>query len=115
MSISNVKHRPNKVAKGFTKHYEQRENKGRQVRLWLANSNKSSDLSSLIVRGTTDHLAGGKWLYIKKIKVEHPIDKGYFKEVYVLTDKGKARLKTLKRFKGNNFPFWEYMHKTDTN
>jgi hypothetical protein len=99
MSISNVKNRPNKVAKGFTKHYERNEKLGKSR---IDNpkhpdyKEKSSHINSLIVRGTTDVLAGGMLFLIKKIKKEHPIDKGYFKEVFVLSEFGKAKLRNKK-------------------
>jgi len=97
--MSNVKNRPNKLAKGFTKHYERCEKMGR-VRISNPkhpqhNEEKSRIINSLIVKGTTDELRG--YLFIaKKIKKEHPKDRGYFKEVYVLTDMGRAKLRNLK-------------------
>lgn len=33
----------------------------------------------------------------KKVMKEHPTDKGYFKEVFVLSDSGKRRLRDIKR------------------
>lgn len=95
---SNVANRPNRQAKGFTKHYERREAKGRMTRANL-------EVGALIVRGTTDHLVRAKWLYFKKVQVEHPTDKGYFKTVFVLTDTGKKRLKTMKRLKETVYHF----------
>lgn len=101
LKISNVYQRPNKVSKGFTKHYEKWAQKGRQriSNNKHPNYNKrgtAQEILSLIVRGTTDKLNGLGFVYKKKILKEHPIDKGYFKEVYVLTDAGKRKLKNLK-------------------
>jgi hypothetical protein len=101
--MSNIKNRPNKLAKGFTKHFERCEKIGK-VRITNPkhtkyNEEKIGVITNLIVRGTTDILRGYKSLFCKKIKVEHPIDKGYFKEVYVLTDFGKSKLRNLKRKK----------------
>ena len=101
--ISNIKNRPNKLAKGFTKHYERREAKG-QIRISNPkhpkyNEEKERIINNLIVRGTTDKLNGYSFIYRKLIKKEHPVDKGYFKEVYVLTDSGRAKLARLKREK----------------
>ncbi len=100
---SNVENRPNKIAKGFTKHYEREEAKGK-IRISNPkhlnyNEEKSIIINKLIVRGTTDELRGYSLFYRKLIKKEHPIDKGYFKEVYVLSDMGKAKLARLKRKK----------------
>lgn len=117
-TTSNVKQRLNKQAKGFTKHYERNEAKGRVT---ISNPKhpqydaiKAPLINTLIVRGTLDHLSGNKMFLIKKVKVEHPTDKGYFKEVYILTDSGKRLLKSRKRLKEMGLPFWEYMYKTDT-
>lgn len=87
--FSNVDKRPNKVAKGFTKHHERNMSKGKE--------NMKPDIGSLIVRGTTDVLAKKTSLGIsKRILKEHPTDKGYFKEVLILSDAGKLKLKQLK-------------------
>lgn len=94
-----MNNRPNKQAVGFTKHYERREKQGRTR---ISNPKhplyKSKDemIVSLIVRGTLDELRG-KMFLTKKIKIEHPIDKGFFKEAIVLTDSGRALLKRKKR------------------
>ena len=99
---SNVNNRPNRVAKGFTKHYERREAQNKQR---ITNPNhplykeKEKLINRLIVRGTTDDLHGYSLLYRKLIKIEHPIDRGFFKQVYILSDMGKGRLKRLKREK----------------
>ena len=90
---SNTKNRPNKQAKGFTKHYERRKAMGR-------NQLPKEDVNTLIVRGTLDELGRGRWMITKKIKIEHPVDKGYFKEVYVLHEKyGKTLLNHKKRMR----------------
>ena len=115
--ISNVKNRPNKVAKGFTKFLERRESLGR---IRISNpkhpnySPKEPTILRLAVKGTMDHLAATNYK-IKKVRIEHPIDKGYFKEAYILTDIGKQRLKTMRRMKNAGEPLWEYMYKTNTN
>lgn len=101
VKFSNVPNRPNKVAKGFTKHYEGWESLGR-VR--ISNDkhpdyNKrgtSREILNLIVNGTTDTLRCLGIALKKKVKIEHPLDKGYFKEVYILTEAGKRRLMILK-------------------
>jgi hypothetical protein len=102
-TFSNVKNRPNKQAKGFTKHYERREKMGRQR---VTNPKhplykpKEKIINTLIVKGTLDVLKGYTFLK-KKVILEHPIDKGYFKEVYVLSDMGKNYLQRLKVEKKN--------------
>ena len=110
MSAINLNNRPNKQAKSFTKHYERNKAKGRRYIDNPAHPAYNSTLNTLIVRGTLDHLAKTKF-YIKRIKIEHPTDKGYFKEVLVLTDTGKKRLQTMKRLKNAGLPLWEYMSK----
>ena len=92
--ISRVKYRPNKIAKGFTKHYERRNKK--------INIKKERLLLSLILYGTCDELAnraGGVLHISKRIKKEHPIDKGYFRDVIVLSDYGKKLLKKIKQIR----------------
>jgi hypothetical protein len=98
-----LKNRHNKTAKGFSIHEEQRKLKGR-IRISNPkhpnyNPTKYKTLLKLMVKGTTDVLAGGYTFMVKKIKKEHPIDKGYFKECYILSDFGKMKLKRLKREK----------------
>jgi hypothetical protein len=62
--------------------------------LW--SSDKQSDRNKLQLFGNFDSLH--RLLGIsKKIKIEHPTDKGYFKEVHVLSDIGKTRLRIAKR------------------
>ena len=99
--FSNVDSRPNKTAKGFTKHYENWATKGRQrisndKHLQYNKRGNAKEILSLIVRGTTDNLKSLKGGYIKLIKKEHSINKGYFKEVYTLTESGKRKLKQKK-------------------
>ena len=76
-NIKNLPPRPNRTAAGY---------------LYTSKDEKLK----LFVFGTFDPLAKGHNYKIKKIKKEHPIDKGYFKEVYVLTDTGRNKLKRLK-------------------
>ncbi len=102
--ISNVANRPNKLAKGLTKHYERRVKMNRGTHV-------ADVVSKLMVRGTTDHLTN-KWLYFKKVLVEHPTDKGYFKSVITLTDTGRKRLQTMRQLKKSGLPLWEYMYKS---
>lgn len=97
--MTNVHNRPNKVAKGFTKHYERNEklDKRRITNPKHSDYNpKDSIINSLIVRGTTDSLSGGLSFFVSRVKIEHPIDRGYFKEVYILSNFGKAKLRNLK-------------------
>ena len=94
-----MNNRPNKQAVGFTKHYERREKQGRKTITnpkHPAYNPKEEMIVRLIVRGTLDELRG-KMFLVKKIKIEHPIDKGFFKEVFVLTDSGRALLRRKKR------------------
>lgn len=86
--------RGNKQAQGFTNHYERRKAKGEVTIIAHPkhpnyNEEKERILLGLLVRGTLDVLGAGKWMLTKRIKIEHPTDKGYFKEVVVLTDNGK--------------------------
>lgn len=101
---NNPLNRPNKQAIGFTKHYEMRQNMGK---IMISNPNhpdynneKTRTILGLIVKGTNDVLSR-KSLWTKKIKIEHPIDKGYFKEVIVLSDIGK-RVYKRKKQEGSN-------------
>lgn len=95
--ISNVKNRPNKTAKGMTYTWERQcKTKANKTK---ANKILSFEVNTLIVRGTLDILAkrtGGVLSISKKISIEHPIDKGYFKQVYVLSDVGKRLLREAK-------------------
>lgn len=56
---------------------------------------------TLWVRGTLDVLAKSKFdrQWVKK---EHPIDKGYFKKMLVLTEIGQKKLKRMLDSKQNN-------------
>jgi hypothetical protein len=59
----------------------------------------NSTLNSLAVKGTCDRLGSGNWLYFKTVTIEHPTDKGYFKKVKRLSDKGRSKLERLKNKK----------------
>ena len=83
-NIKKLPPRPNRTAAGYLYTSVRSKHKSKDEKL------------KLFVFGTFDPLARGYNCYIKKIKKEHPIDKGYFKEVYVLTDMGKNKLKRLK-------------------
>ena len=99
--FSSVDNRPNKVAGGFTKQSERWDTQGR-VRISNPQHpefNKRGtyrEVLSLTVRGTTDVLTSMHHHLFKKVKKEHPIDKGYFKEVLVLSDWGRTKLRTKK-------------------
>ena len=99
--MSVIDSRPNKVAKGFTKHYEQRKKQGRELVLnekHPAYRQKTPMLLKLMVKGTTDSLIGFTYMR-KRVIVKHPTEFGYFKEAYVLSSMGKAKLQRLKREK----------------
>lgn len=89
--FSNAENRPNRTAKGMTRTYERGRRWGKEVR--------KPDVGTLMVRGTCDPLAKrmGVASLSKKVMKEHPTDKGYFKQVYVLSDFGRTRLQNLKR------------------
>ena len=82
--IKNLPKRPNKNAAGYLYTSVKCKHKTKDKKL------------KLFVYGTFDTLAKIHNTSIKKIKKEHPTDKGYFKEVYILTDFGKDKLKRLK-------------------
>ena len=63
------------------------------------NDQKYKIFLRLAVYGTCDVLAKGINYNIKKITKEHPTDKGYFKEVYILSDAGKRKLNRLREAK----------------
>ena len=90
--------RDNKTANGFSKNAK----------------NKSAVSITLAVRGTTDHLAQTNF-YFKLTSIEHPTDKGYFKQAYKLTKQGKQRLISMKILKNMGLPLWGYMYNVDTN
>lgn len=103
--IAAARNRPNKTAKGFTMHHIRREKLGRTT---ITNpmhpkyNPKVELVNTLIVRGTLDLLTkrgGGIMGIAKRVKKEHPIDKGYFKEVYIISDYGKRLLNNLKPLK----------------
>lgn len=83
-NINNLPPRPNRTAAGYLYTSVRSKHKSKDEKL------------KLFVFGTFDPLAKMYNTSIKKIKKEHPIDKGYFKEVYVLTDTGRNKLKRLK-------------------
>lgn len=89
--------RPNKTANGFTKHYERREKLGRKrpIITLYSKQEKADNITRLIVRGTLDLLAAriGILSISRRIKKEHPIDKGYFKEIYIISEYGKRLYK----------------------
>lgn len=94
-----INKRPNKLAQGFTKNEARRE---RQKKTRISNPMHplyNSDLGKLIVHGTTDELAKGVNFNFKRVTKQHPTDFGYTKQVYVLSDFGKAKLKRMKREK----------------
>ena len=98
--------RQNRTAIGFSLNEERRVKHGK-VRISNPkhpdyNEEKDRILLGLMVRGTTDVLKGGYYMLCKKIKIEHPTDKGFFKEVYVLNEFGKNRLKKLKQNRKEN-------------
>lgn len=88
--------RPNRVAQGFTDHEERRKEKGRSRISNPAHPLYDHDLSRLIVFGTTDELAKGVNYMTTRVMKPHPVDMGYFKEVYVLSKYGKAKLKRMR-------------------
>lgn len=63
-------------------------------------SNWSKAQLALSVRGTFDELAKDKWAKIRKYKIEHPTDEGYFKDIVGLSEKGKERLAELRAKRG---------------
>ena len=83
-NINSLPPRPNRTAAGYLYTSVRCKHKSKDEKL------------KLFVFGTFDTLAKMYNTSIKKIKKEHPIDKGYFKEVYVLTDTGRNKLKRLK-------------------
>jgi hypothetical protein len=77
-------YRPNKVAYHYQKSIEQ---KG-------CRNKNNIDFIKLAVRGTLDILARSRFDIIK-VYIEHPINKGYFKQVYILKkNKKEYHLKT---------------------
>lgn len=99
MKFSNVASRPNKTAKGFTKHYERNSQLGKERKVSMSILD-TDYIGKLTVYGTCDVLAGNRFAYfIKTVIIEHPIDKGYFKKVLILNERGKSKLRMLKRLK----------------
>lgn len=96
--------RPNKLANGFCLNDDRHRKNGKQR---ISNHNHPDfnkrgnyhDVLALNVRGTTDVLGRANWLQIKKVMKPHPTDRGYFKEVYVLSEAGKRRYReALRKF-----------------
>lgn len=93
--------RHNKLAQGMSENEERHQTKGIKR---ISNPKhpdynpKYEDLLSLMVHGTCDKLVGGTLRFMKKkVKIEHPQFMGYFKEVYILNDWGKAKVKRMKK------------------
>jgi hypothetical protein len=94
--------RPNRKAKGALYTEKRRElttNKKRISNPKHPDYNETKDRTALKLMcfGTCDTLAKLINYSVKKIKKEHPTDKGYFKECYVLTDSGRTKLKRMKK------------------
>lgn len=64
--------------------------------------NRTDSLNRLNVYGTCDPSASGMHMFLKTIKIPHPTDYGYFKEVKVFNDMGKRLYQRKKN---------EYKHK----
>ena len=54
------------------------------------------ELGKLTVWGTTDELAKCVNYMVRKVVKSHPTDMGYFKQMYVLSDFGKTKLKRMR-------------------
>lgn len=116
LSKSQIRNRPNKTALGFYFTDERRKKSTNKQRVTFhcdLNNEEKMFKNRLNLYGTGDLLSRTEGIYPfkKKIKVEHPTDKGYFKEVYIITDAGKKRLATVKRMRENGRPIWYYMSK----
>jgi hypothetical protein len=88
--------RPNKVAQGFTDHEERRKAMGRSRIQNPMHPQYNHELGKLTVWGTTDELAKGVNYMVRKVVKSHPTDMGYFKQMYVLSDFGKTKLKRMR-------------------
>ena len=98
--IKNIlKHRPNRIAKGFTKQEENRKAKGKTRIGNPVHPNFNHIVNTLVVRGTLDELGAGYWMFKKRVIINHPTDAGFKKEVFVLSELGKNKLKRLKQKK----------------
>jgi hypothetical protein len=95
------------VAKGFTAHYERRAAQGRKRPFLLPPivpteaSIKYNQIDWFILFGSLDELNRRRLLtgaISKKVKIEHPTDKGYFKEVYVLSKYGRRLLLNRQKY-----------------
>lgn len=114
LSSSQIRNRPNKNALGFYFTDERRRKSTNKQRITFhsdLNSEEKMFKNRLNLYGTGDLLARreGLYPYMKKVKIAHPTDAGYYKEINIITDAGKKRLATLKKFKDNGTAFWYYM------
>ena len=91
--------RPNATAQGMTKNAERRKRLGKEGITNPAhpeyNREKQTVYLRLVVKGTNDALVC-RLPISKRVKKEHATDKGYFKEVFVLSDTGKFLLRKYK-------------------
>lgn len=86
--------------KGYRKCFADYEAKSR--------SKRSDQNLTLSVRGTLDFLASGVRRYRQKLtKIQHPIDREYFKEAYKITPQGLSRLKIMRNLVRAGLPLWE--------
>ena len=110
---SQIRNRHNKNAIGFSFTDERRKELTGKIRVRTVvdmDDEHKMFLNRLNLFGTGDMLT--KRLvsfYTKKVRIESKIDTGFYKEVYILTDSGKKRLKTLRRMRESKTPFWDYM------
>jgi hypothetical protein len=93
--------RGNKTATGFMVTEKRREKTTGRVRISNPkhpqyNEEKSRINGKLMVYGTCDSLARLFNYGVKKVKKEHSVDFGYFKEVYILSDSGRSKLKSMR-------------------
>ena len=97
----NLPRRGNKTASGFTFTEERRKKTTGKVRVSNPqhpkyNEEKSRINGRLMVLGTCDSLARMINYNFKRVKKEHSVDFGYFKEVYILSDYGRSKLKSMR-------------------
>lgn len=81
--------KPSKNLIGYNKHLE---------RLRKLNKKHSTVFNALVVKGTLDSFVK-VMAYTQSAQKEHPTDKGYFKKVTVLNERGRERLRHLKSLK----------------
>lgn len=97
--------RPNKIAAGITKNELRRKKFGKPERNSLVGyagyTPHNADILRLSVKGTLDELTGNTY-YMKRVKVLHPTDYGYSKEVFVLNDSGRSKLKRMRYEQNEN-------------